>query len=288
MRRVICAHLVALAVPLHVWAGSLGAAAPKARAPTAGPPPRAEREQKLAQANQKATECYKSCAELYMKGKWAELKTALKGSRTHFRYMTPKQRINMTYIRRSMVECRPPWWKKTRSASSVSFTARIWNRPFTANYMPTESLGFTAPVDIHRGRIRVVVSWRPNMIDSPRAANGTLAKKHGMSKGDVAEVVVWHELGHNYVTTFLPPMHVIRLYNDYNMLFHQLQEFYADMTALHHCSPKARLACLLIRLDCLSWYSETESHTRLPESKEDANPPRNTIQARAAKIVPSS
>jgi G3E family GTPase len=46
------------------------------------------------------------------------------------------------------------------------------------------------------------------------------------------------------------------------MLFQHLQEFYADMTALYHCSPRARLAVLMVRLDELTWYRQEGAHAR--------------------------
>jgi len=71
--------------------------------------------------------------------------------------------------------------------------------------------------------------------------------------------VVWHELGHNYVTNFLPLDQVMQLYMNYMPLFTNLQEFYADMTSLHHCSPKGRLACLMLRLEAIDPSPPTSS-----------------------------
>jgi hypothetical protein len=108
----------------------------------------------------------------------------------------------------------------------------------------------------------VIVSWKPNLVDSPHPAEGSLAELHEIRKGDLGEVVVWHELGHNYITVFLPLRHAITLYNEHFMLFSHLQEFYADITALYHSSPKARLTTLFLRTDALQWYRESEPHTR--------------------------
>jgi len=209
-----------------------------------------------------AQQYHGKCARAFLDGKWQELAELLRDRGRHAGGMTPEQRQELSYIAREAERCRPNWWKSCRSTSNRSFRATIWNRSFTANYIPSETLGMQAPVDIRRGRIIIVVSWRPNLVDSPRPLEGPLAQKHGFTKGDLGEVIVWHELGHNYVTNFLPLKHVIELYMDHNMLFHHLQEFYADMTALYHCSPKARRLAMMFRLSAIELNRESDCHTR--------------------------
>lgn len=222
------------------------------------------RAQKLAEGKRKAGECYKQAVDAYMSGKWNALETFLKDSKKYQinSYMTRRQRADLMYVRKAAKEHRPKWWKKCRSSSNTSFPARIWNKKFIANYMPTESIGFAAPIDIHKGRIRVIVSWQPNLVDNPKPAKGFLAKRYGIKKGDIGEVVVWHELGHNFIMHFSDPKNVITLFRKHFMMYLHIQEFCSDMTALYHCSPRARLATLLIRLDSLEWYREVECHAR--------------------------
>lgn len=217
------------------------------------------REKKQAEA----AECFQKLQAAYMNNKWDELKDLFRSSGRYLRLMDRDQQKLVLYMRKSVREFRPRWWKNTKSASNVSFRAGIWRRNFMANYMPSDMLGAQAPVGIRDGKILVIVSWRPTMVDNPEPAGGALAKMHGVTKGDLGEVIVWHELGHNYITNFLPLKHVIILYNDHNILFHHLQEFYADMTSLYHCSPKARLTILMFRLNNLDSGDETCAHARM-------------------------
>ncbi|MDH3584061.1 MAG: hypothetical protein OER86_07590, partial [Phycisphaerae bacterium] len=99
-------------------------------------------------------------------------------------------------------------------------------------------------------------------VDSPRPSGGPLAKKHGFTLGHIAEVIVWHELGHNYISKFLPTEQVIALYENHHLLYGHLQELYADLTSLHHSSPPARKVAMMFRLSELSHYDPAESHTR--------------------------
>ncbi|MFP4052456.1 MAG: hypothetical protein ACLFV7_01165 [Phycisphaerae bacterium] len=215
------------------------------------------RKQKEAQAY------YDKCADLYMvKGDYETLTKELRARRLHLRYLSSEQREDLNYLPRTIAGFRPNWWDKTKSTRNITFTAKIWNRGFKANYMPTDMLGIQAAVGIRNGRLLTIVSWRPNLVDNPDDAEGELAKIHKITKGDIAECIIWHEMGHNYISNFLPLKHVIKLYEDYSILFHNLQEFYADMTALTHGSPKATKVQLLIRLPGLRENIERDPHMR--------------------------
>jgi len=258
------------AVFLLVGAAALAEGSPKAEAvePAAatqpadegpkGPPAAEKTEEDLA-----AEACYERIVGLFMKGQWDDLAEALsKDYPRHSRKMTPAQRLDVSYVRKKAAEHRPGWWKYTRSSSNKSFRAEIWGRPLTVNFMPSGMIGGMAPVDIIGGKLQVIVTWRPTLVDDPDPAEGRLAKAHGMSKGHIAEAIIWHELGHNYISSLLPLRDVLKLYSDYSMLFYHLQEFYADMTSLHHCSPTARRVVMMLRIDSLEEDRRSEPHTR--------------------------
>jgi len=228
----------------------------------AGPATRPDPAAAARAARKEAQEYYEKVERAYMQGRWTELTAALKISGRYNARLTRQQRMNLVYMRRSAREFRPSWWEATKSSSNRSFRAQIWNRWFIANYMPSELLGLQAPVGARDGRLVVIVSWRPSMVDNPRPLSGALAERLGLRKGDLGEVVVWHELGHNYISSFLPIRHVMELYTNHGLLYRTLQEFYADLTAVYHASPHARRAALLIRLDEIEANRESEPHTR--------------------------
>ena len=215
-----------------------------------------------AAAARQAQEYYRNVERAYMEGRWKELSAALRVSGRYNARLTRQQRANLAYIRRTAAEFRPPWWQATKSTSNRSFRAQIWKRWFVANYVPSELMGLQAPVGARDGKLVVIVSWRPSLVDNPRPLGGVLAKRLGLRKGDLGEVVVWHELGHNYVNNFLPIRHVMALYRHHSLLYRTLQEFYADLTAVYHSSPHARRAALLLRLDEIESNRESEPHTR--------------------------
>ncbi len=231
--------------------------------PTKAPPskPLTLAEKKV-QAQKAAQECAGKVIDSYMHNKWEDLTKELRFSGKHFSYMTRENRIALSYIRKAAKAHRPKWWKSCRSSSNTSFKASMWGRDFWANYIPSEMLGAMAPVGIRNGKLIIVVTWKPSLVDSTEPAEGYLSKAHGLTKGDIAEAIVWHELGHTYVTNFLPLRHVFKLYEDHYILFGHLQEFYAEMTSVHHSSPLARRAAMLFRIDSLDDYRESDGHTR--------------------------
>lgn len=205
---------------------------------------------------------YKQMEAAYLAGEWERFEELYKTLAQHRPNLSRDQNVNLTKMKRQYPNYTPSWWKHTSSSSNVSFKAEIWRRKFTANYVPSEELGLQAPVGIRDGKMLVIVTWRPGLVNDDRAARGELAEYHGFKESDIGEVIVWHELGHNYITNFLPLSHVLALYENHHMLFGSLQEFYADMTAIHHCSPAARRVCMLFRLRELGYYDESETHTR--------------------------
>ena len=217
-----------------------------------------------------AAEWYGKMVKAYMEADWTTFDEENKLFTKHSRGLTKEQRDDIAYVRGAAVSHRPTWWHRCRSSENVSFKASIWNKPFTANYMPSEMLGAMAPVGIQNGKLMVIVSWRPNYVDDPKKYSNDNqmgvyiedAEKHKFTMAQMAEAIVWHELGHNYVSISLPLKHVITLYDRYGMLYTHMQEFFADLTALYHVSPPARVFLLKMRQGGFRHYDDAEPHTR--------------------------
>lgn len=207
---------------------------------------------------------YELLVDTYMHFTAAEWDDALKESLQFMRDYTSQQKSDIYYMRKAAAEYRPDWWQKAKSSSSVSFTTKVWGRSFTANYIPSEMLGGQQiyNVDPETGRVDVVVTWQPHWVDSLDPVEGDAAKAHHITRGDLAEAIIWHELGHNYVTNGFDLRALYELYTKYRILFDSIHEFYADMTALYHCSPAGRKATFLIRVPGLHWNDVNDPHVR--------------------------
>jgi len=127
-------------------------------------------------------------------------------------------------------------------------------------------------VEIRKGKLMVLVSWKPNYVDSSKKySDGNSIglrvegyKKHEFTLGHMAEAIVWHEMGHNYVSITLPLKHVLQMYMKHHLLYSHLQELFAEVTCLYHASPPARLFMLKMRQVNLRdyYYDDSEAHDR--------------------------
>lgn len=215
-------------------------------------------------ADQAPPESYTRLVESFKAGEVSDIYTLVRAARRDSGKLTAAQRRDIAYINREWRKVYPEWWKDVSSLKPVSFKAEMWGKKFPANYVPSDQLGLQQAVDIDRttNRLVVTVTWRPQYVGSAKPLEGWLAEKHGITHGTLAEVIAWHELGHNYVTLHLPVESALELYIKHNHLFHHVQEFYADMTALRHCSPNAARTSFMFRLRELNAYNPLQPHTR--------------------------
>ena len=231
-------------------------------------------EQRLERLTQESRAQYAELTEAYFNGDQERVNELTRRLRLARNLLEPDQYRDVMTIARSKQEFRPKWWSRLDNTSPTSFEAEIWGRPFIANYLPSDQLGVQAvipEVEWVRTRggyeqqitgLKVLVTWQPHHIGSQDPADGALAKELGLTRGDLAEVIVWHELGHNYLTVNLPVKHVVELYTQYALLYAHLQEFFADLTAIYHATPRAKRAAMLFRLNEFDHYVENEPHTR--------------------------
>lgn len=231
-----------------------------------------ERDRRNAEAANAAQAMYDQLSTAYLTNDWAEVARLSREARRHRRGFSREQRANVDYITRNYESYRPDWWDNTSRTDENSFEAEIWGREFWANYYPTDELGLQAVIpetrfnrdtgEVEIVDLKVIVTWKPHLVDNEDPAGGRLSKMHDFRMGDLAEFIIWHELGHNYITENVPMAANIELYEDYSDLYSTLHEYFADLTALYHCSPRARRVVLMFRLTELDAYDPNESHRR--------------------------
>jgi len=217
-----------------------------------------------AERREGAARLYTALVDRYMHAEWSRLDDLLEQAPTHRRYLPYAQQQDVEYIRAARKLHRPAWWPQTKSRRPTRFQAWIWTREFTANYYPTSLLGMQAVVgkDDQTGKLKILVTWDPRRVDDPRTRRKGFLAAHRMTEGSFGESIVWHELGHNYVSEALPADQVMTLFEHHRELFAVLQEFYADITALYHCSPQGRKATFLVRVPGLLKNNPRDPHVR--------------------------
>jgi hypothetical protein len=226
--------------PMAVVALALSAASAAAGAGT----PAAQQPAGVEAAKQKAKETYNAVVTAYMNSNWDAMNEAQKSASRYATYMTPQQRADLTYIRQTAGDYRPPWWKACKSTTPTKIRATIWGRGIVCNYLPADKPSISGQIDGQH--TEVTVSWNPSYVDSTEQEKGRLAEEHGLTLGDQGEVIVWRQLGHSYITVSLPGATLLAMYKENQHLYQHLQSFLAELTSMYHCSPKARRTAMLI------------------------------------------
>ena len=233
---------------------------------------RKQLEARQAKEREEAEALYAEYSEAYLSGKMDEVQEMYRKMRTKQRFLSRDKQQAIRHMNEKAPEYRPRWWKGTKKQEKNSFKAEIWGRDFYANYVPTRELGLQAvfpkeEFNRETGEFEVVdliilVTWKPLMVDSTEPAKGKLAEIHNYTLGDIAEVIVWHELGHNYLTETISTKNNIELYDRYSELYSTMHEYFADMAAIYHGKPQARKMAIQFRLEELDYYTEDSSHCR--------------------------
>lgn len=233
---------------------------------------RRQREAELAERSAEVIKMYNEMSAAYLANDMEKTKELYRPLRPKMGVLDRDKQNAIRQMYKMADEYRPDWWAGTKKEEKNSFKAGIWGRDFWANYVPTRELGLQAVYpereynrktgEYEVTNLIILVTWKPLMVDSPKQAEGRLAKENGYTFGDLAEIIVWHELGHNYITEQVPLKANLELYNKYDKLYSALHEYYADMTALYHCTPRARRVVLQFRLDGLDYYQEDQEHRR--------------------------
>jgi hypothetical protein len=233
---------------------------------------RKEREAKEAKEREAAEAVYTKYSEAYLSGKMDTVQEMYLEMRAKQRHLTRDQQNAIRHMNDRAPEYRPKWWDGTKKQEKNSFKAEIWGRDFYANYVPTRELGLQAvyPQEEFNPKTNefevvdliILVTWKPLMVDSKEAAKGKLAEIHGYTLGDIAEVIVWHELGHNYLTETISTRDNVTLYDRYSDLYSTMHEYFADMAAIYHGTPQARKVAIQFRLEELDYYTHDSSHCR--------------------------
>jgi hypothetical protein len=191
-----------------------------------------------------AKEAFDAVATAYMTSNWDGMQEAQKALQRYMGQLTPQQRGDLTYMRATAADFRPPWWKACAGTVPAKIKATLWGHGIVCNYAPADAA--TQSGHVNGQRIDITVSWNPSFVDSTAPLEGKLADEHHLTRGDVGEVVVWRQLGLGYITTLMPPDTLLNMYQENQLFYSHLQSFFAELTCIYHCSPRARKNAILV------------------------------------------
>lgn len=175
---------------------------------------------------------YETIVQQYMTGKWDELETTLKTNLKEITALAGQPKLDVTYIKASLLESRPAWWAQTKAGKKVNIRASAWGRfmdltfdPSIKNSVETKSNGM---------RTDVFVNWPTADMDS------TTHAEHGFTKGELSNLSIFSTIGMAGAWSSLPTSALMNLTEKDKSLLFRGMDFRGNVTGIYYGSPRAR------------------------------------------------
>ncbi|MFI5380406.1 MAG: hypothetical protein ACHRHE_14000 [Tepidisphaerales bacterium] len=175
---------------------------------------------------------YDKIVQQYMSGKWDDLEQELKTSSAEIGTLPAALKQDVTYIRLTLAECRPPWWKQCKAGQKPSIKSTLWGRNIDFAFDPAGKGG--VQVQFNGPRRDVTVSWSTADMDNPDHA------EHGYSKGELNSLSVAATLGMGQYYAILPLESFVNLNEQQNLQLSRCFDFRGNITGVYYGSPRAR------------------------------------------------
>lgn len=188
----------------------------------------------------------------YLSGTWDQAETDLASV-----LPTTPEKADLDYIRKTITECRPAWWKLCKAGKKVSFRAVVWGQQFGTTYNPEQEKAMMLNFD--NGRASVAIKWNAAEMDDPAEA------EHGFTKGELNDLEIWEILGTSASWTMIPVDSMVNLDDSGNKLLTRYLDFRGDVTALYYATPRARRWS--IWLNVAAWNGEYARMTTVNSRK---------------------
>lgn len=175
---------------------------------------------------------YELIVQQYMTGKWEALDATIKTQAKEIGKFTPAQRQDLTYIKQSVLESRPAWWKPIKSGEKQDFRADVWGRAMNLTFDPK---GKGVETKWEGNKIQVSVTWSAGDMDNPDHA------EHGFSKAELNHLNVFATLGMAAAWTAIPPQTFSQISTEeQKALLWQSFDFHGNVTGVYYGTPRAR------------------------------------------------
>jgi hypothetical protein len=170
--------------------------------------------------------------DTYLDGKWDELETIFATPSPELQTIPPAKQPELIYIRRTLSECRPAWWKHCKAGEKYAFTQEVFGHSVRATFDPTGKSAFQFSSSNNAGSVSI--SWPAADMDNPAPA------EHGYSKGDLTDLSIWSTLGMADAWSGVPVQTQASLKEDGKLLFQQYLDFRGDVSGVYYGTPRAR------------------------------------------------
>ena len=170
--------------------------------------------------------------DTYMDGKWDEVEAMFAGSSRDLPGIPLSEQPKVNYMRQSLSECRPDWWKRSKSGQKFAFTPNVWGRTVPATFDPAAKS--SVQFSLLRGQLSLSVMWPAAVMDNPIAAG------RGFSKDDLFALSVWSTLGMAEAWSAIPLEAQTNLKEDAKILLMRYLDFRSNVTDVYYATPHAR------------------------------------------------
>jgi hypothetical protein len=175
---------------------------------------------------------YQRLVDSYLDGKWDEVEDTFAAPSRELQAVAPAHQVELAYIRRTLSEGRPAWWKRCKAGEKFAFTQNVWARPLRAAFDPSGKASIQSSYT--GGTASLTLTWPAADMDNPAHA------EHGFSKGDLTDLTLWTTLGMAEAWSEIPLQSQANLKEDKKLLLQQYFDFRGDVAGVYYGTPKAR------------------------------------------------
>jgi hypothetical protein len=177
----------------------------------------------------------------YLDGNWDQVQSSLASALKDSKASNPRQRADLEYIRQTLAECRPPWWKECKAGKKTVFRPMVFSRSTAVTFDPTAKTSIQ--LNYANGRRTITVFWNASEMDDPDPA------EHGFSKGELMNLMVWSTLGSALSLSEVPPQPARNMDAQAQLRLTRYLDFRGNLIAAYYTSPRARRWGLRMDLD---------------------------------------
>ena len=169
----------------------------------------------------------------YLAGKWDDLSSRLTSDAKSITALPAAQKTDVEYIRRTIAESRPDWWKLCKAGNLVHFHPAVWGRSFNATFDPGAKVNLT--INYLNGSPSVTVKWPSADMDNPKV-EGEL----DFNKGEHVDLDLWTTLGTAQSWSLIPPMQQVNMSEPDRIKFSRFLAFRGNVAGIYYATPRAR------------------------------------------------
>ncbi len=167
----------------------------------------------------------------YLDGTWDDLAKELVADAKSIATLPAERKADVEYIRRTLNESRPPWWKSCKAGAKVHFRPVVWGHALSAGF--TSGTKQNINLTFRNGVASVELTWDASQMDDP-AIDGELA----FTKGENNLLAVWTQLGTAESWSNIPPRFQLSLKEDEKTALTHYIDFRGNVTAAYYATPR--------------------------------------------------